>query len=220
MIPDEALRVFSDPTWINFGEVFSPAIPERVSKVSWLHKGKQLIKRGLRALNREYDQRCKAREDARVSRQERIQAMEVSPFFRPFWRSIDGRLDFSDNTFSFVFSEHFFEHIWPDEAYALFRECFRVLRREGVLRISVPDADLRTYEGPEPIAFDAGTLAPSRHGWTHPGVHKTRWNIYLLRLLLFQAGFQVRPIVYCDKDGRYFSDWPLKGDTHYATDSD
>lgn len=122
--------------------------------------------------------------------------------------------------FSFIFSEHFFEHIWPDEAYALFLECSRILRPNGVLRISVPDADLRIYEPPEPFAFDTTTCAQSVRGWQHPEVHKIRWNVYLLTLLLTQARFKVRPIVHCDKYGKHIQDWPKKGDPEYPSDVD
>ena len=226
-IPDEALNVFFDSTWINFGDAQRHLPPHAVRPLSRTQKGrqfiKQFIKSAMRSLSTHFDQRCKRLEESRalwLARDKRVQAMERSPFFRPFWWTVDSKLDFPDGEFSFVFSEHFFEHIWPDEAFALFRECFRVLRQNGVLRISVPDADLRVYEPPEPIAFDTTTFAQSIRGWQHPEVHKARWNIYLLTLLLAQAGFRVRPIVYCDKQGRYVQEWPQKGDSNYPANSD
>jgi predicted SAM-dependent methyltransferase len=220
MIPDEALQVFFDSTWINLGDAPKQATPNAARQLSWPQKGKQFIKSVWRLLSTRYDQRCKLLEESRVLRQIRVQAMEESPFFRPFWWTVDSKLDFPDGAFSFVFSEHFFEHIWPDEAYALFQECFRILRPNGVLRISVPDADLRVYEPPEPFAFDTATLAQSTRGWLHPEVHKIRWNIYLLTLVLSLAGFRVRPIVYCDKQSRYVQEWPQKGDCDYPGNVD
>jgi predicted SAM-dependent methyltransferase len=144
---------------------------------------------------------------------------EKSIFLWFLW-SLGCRLDFTDNSFSFIYNEHFLEHIWQDEANLLFRECFRVLMPSGVFRIVVPDADLRVYEDPEPIAFDAQTNLPSTRGWQHPEVHKTRWNVYLLSLLLTQAGFQVRPIVFCTKAAEFVQEWPQEGDPQYPQDAD
>jgi predicted SAM-dependent methyltransferase len=39
----------------------------------------------------------------------------------------------------FVFSEHFIEHITLEQAGFFFSECYRVLRKGGVLRVSTPD---------------------------------------------------------------------------------
>ena len=222
-IPDEALRVFFDSTWINLGDAPRRPPPDAARPLSRTQKGRQFIKSALRSLSTHFDQRCKRLEESRavwLARDTRVQAMERSPFFRPFWWTVNSKLDFPDGTFSFVVSEHFFEHIWPDEAYDLFRECLRILRPNGVLRISVPDADLRVYEPPEPVAFDTTTMAQSTRGWLHPEVHKIRWNIYLLTLLLSQAGFRVRPVVYCDKQSRYFQEWPQKDDCDYPADAD
>src|SRR4051794_3000216 len=45
----------------------------------------------------------------------------------PFYYKKGDRLPFDNGCFSFVFSEHFFEHLFLDEACELFRECFRVM---------------------------------------------------------------------------------------------
>src|SRR4029077_1878036 len=42
---------------------------------------------------------------------------------------------------SFVFAEHFLEHIPYPDAMNLLRECRRVLRDDGVLRLSTPNLD-------------------------------------------------------------------------------
>ena len=107
-------------------------------------------------------------------------------------------MPFSDNTFDFVYSEHFFEHLFFDEASALFRELKRILKKDGVIRTVVPDADLRVYEKPEMI----GT-PDSKMPFTHPWKHKTRWYYYMLSELLELIGFKTIPIVYCDKHGSF-----------------
>lgn len=48
-------------------------------------------------------------------------------------------LPYKDGTVRNIFSSHMFEHITAKEADFVTRECFRVLRTGGVLRIIVPD---------------------------------------------------------------------------------
>jgi predicted SAM-dependent methyltransferase len=52
------------------------------------------------------------------------------------------RLPFKNDCVKGIFAEHFFEHIdYTEEAPMFLRECYRVLRPGGVLRIIVPDAE-------------------------------------------------------------------------------
>jgi len=51
-------------------------------------------------------------------------------------------LPFPDNSCSAIFSEHMIEHITKEAAAKLLSECYRVLQRDGVLRLSTPDAEL------------------------------------------------------------------------------
>jgi predicted SAM-dependent methyltransferase len=57
---------------------------------------------------------------------------------------------FLDLTFDYVFSEHQIEHIPEPAAHSMIKECFRVLRPGGRLRIATPDlaAILDLYEEP------------------------------------------------------------------------
>ncbi|MCX2716262.1 methyltransferase domain-containing protein [Helicobacter sp. MIT 21-1697] len=43
------------------------------------------------------------------------------------------------HTFDGVFSEHTLEHLYIDDAIALLREVFRILKPNGTIRLSVPD---------------------------------------------------------------------------------
>lgn len=49
------------------------------------------------------------------------------------------RFPFSDNTFDYIFSEHCIEHLQYFEGQRLVRECYRILKPKGKLRISTPD---------------------------------------------------------------------------------
>ncbi len=117
--------------------------------------------------------------------------------FAPFYFRKGDKLNFEDNRYNFIFSEHFFEHLYLDEAIDLFSECNRILRLNGVMRIVVPDADLRPI--PEKVGFPS-----DKYGWDHPRKHKTRWSLYSLSPALNIAGFEVLPIK------NYFSDGSLK----------
>ncbi len=49
------------------------------------------------------------------------------------------RFPFKDDTFDYVFSEHMIEHIEYQSALVMLRECFRVLKPGGKIRMSTPD---------------------------------------------------------------------------------
>lgn len=50
-------------------------------------------------------------------------------------------LPVEDNSSSMVYSEHFLEHLsWPDESIPFLQECFRVIQKNGSIRIGVPDS--------------------------------------------------------------------------------
>jgi len=49
------------------------------------------------------------------------------------------RLPFQDETFDYVFCEHLIEHMGYGEARGMLRECLRVLKPGGKIRISTPD---------------------------------------------------------------------------------
>jgi predicted SAM-dependent methyltransferase len=50
-------------------------------------------------------------------------------------------IPFNDDSADFVFSSHFLEHLFRREGERLLRECHRVLKPGGILRIAVPDLE-------------------------------------------------------------------------------
>ena len=52
-----------------------------------------------------------------------------------------GDYPFKDTTFNFIFSEHLFEHLKEEQQLKMLSECFRLLKKEGVLRIATPSID-------------------------------------------------------------------------------
>ena len=53
---------------------------------------------------------------------------------------LNNRLDFPDNHADGILASHFLEHLTLQECLKLLKECKRVLKPGGVLRISIPDA--------------------------------------------------------------------------------
>jgi predicted SAM-dependent methyltransferase len=61
------------------------------------------------------------------------------PHLDALWHASD-RLPFADKSCSFIYNEHFLEHLPPDVGLFFLRECRRVLRPDdGVLRVAMPD---------------------------------------------------------------------------------
>lgn len=44
-----------------------------------------------------------------------------------------------DESVTYIYSSHFLEHLSKEDCYSLLSEAYRVLKREGIIRISVPD---------------------------------------------------------------------------------
>jgi predicted SAM-dependent methyltransferase len=100
---------------------------------------------------------------------------------------------------SFIFAEHFIEHITYPEAMNLMRECRRVLTDDGVLRLSTPNLDwvwMTHYNLalPEPDQVrDCFRINRAFRGWGHQFLY----NEQTLRATLHDAGFaQVERVEY------------------------
>jgi predicted SAM-dependent methyltransferase len=50
-------------------------------------------------------------------------------------------LPFDDDTVDYIFNEHFIEHLDYGEGQKILREFYRVLKKDGILRIATPDLD-------------------------------------------------------------------------------
>ena len=92
-----------------------------------------------------------------------------------------------------IFAEHFLEHLTLGEGLTFLRECRRVLRADGVLRLSTPNLDwvwLTHYKPPTEFSREEqliGCLEINRafHGWGH----RFLYNFRTLELALRAAGF-------------------------------
>jgi SAM-dependent methyltransferase len=90
---------------------------------------------------------------------------------------ITKRLPFADGSVDRILAEHVVEHVTYVEAIEFFRECRRVLRPDGVVRIAVPSVKGATVRG-------------AMHSIIYNFGHKAPWTLNLLQVTLYFAGFK------------------------------
>ena len=96
-----------------------------------------------------------------------------------------------NNDVSFIFAEHFVEHLSYTEAAAMLRECRRVLLDDGVLRLSTPNLDwvwashYKRALTPQEEIQGCFALNGAFRAWGHQFLY----NFGTLRATLLDAGF-------------------------------
>ena len=203
LLPPKVSSEFLNKSWMHFGD----SAIDRINTVSTF---KEIIKQ----YSLKYILKRSFQKLFTFNRQTRDELSTNDLYqktnFKEFHFNKGDKLPFDDNSINFIYSEHFFEHLFLDEALSLFRECYRILKPFGVIRTCVPDADLRTYTLPEPIGFPDIKLP-----FSHPSKHKTRWSVYSLPEILRIAGFEASPLHFCTKEGQYIKTSPQKNMAKY-----
>ncbi|WP_162818168.1 glycosyltransferase [Aquirhabdus parva] len=105
-------------------------------------------------------------------------------------------LPFPDETFDFIYSEHFIECIAKDAAYAFIAQCFLKLKAGGTIRISTPSLErlVRQFEYERMDSWRSVSWIPSNRadlinqGMTAWG-HKYLYNWQALETLFRHLGF-------------------------------
>jgi predicted SAM-dependent methyltransferase len=184
-LPLKYIHMMNNSSWIHLGDPL----------ISW----KERFKNEFKSKNWLFCARILYRAFNPVYSEEQVNSFYSNADFREFYFKKGEHLEFEDDTFDFIYSEHVLEHMFLDEAFDLLQECQRILKPNGVIRIVVPDPDLRTYEKREPL---------SQLPIAHPEAHKTRWSIYSLPLAIETAGLQPNPLMYCDKYGQFYKILP------------
>lgn len=102
---------------------------------------------------------------------------------------------FVPESMSAILAEHVWEHLTQDQALDACRNCFRLLKSGGYLRLAVPDGN-----HPDTSYIDA--VKPGGYG---PGSddHKVLYRLESLTTLLETAGFVVRPLEWFDTEGMF-----------------
>lgn len=115
-------------------------------------------------------------------------------------------LPFVDGELEMVFSEHFLEHLSYDDGVHFLRESARVLRRDGVFRVSCPDLDVilgllrpgdKDWKALAGVYESIGDFAPGVLdvpervvNWAFYGhEHRYLWSFRQLRSVLEASGF-------------------------------
>jgi hypothetical protein len=80
---------------------------------------------------------------------------------------ITGGLPFDDASFDAVYGSHVLEHLEPEVALGVLRDCHRILKPGGILRIAVPDLEAiaRLYVSSLESAIEGDVQAQSRYDW-------------------------------------------------------
>ena len=105
-------------------------------------------------------------------------------------------LPFEDECTDLVYCSHTFEHVSPPDGFRFLKECLRILKPGGVLRLSVPSIEqVHAYKSEEYAAwvkeagFGDGTQRGAiEHLITNHG-HLACWSTGTLMAAMFAAGF-------------------------------
>lgn len=104
------------------------------------------------------------------------------------WRNL-----FEPESIDRLLTEHVLEHLSESECEIALRECYRYLKRGGLLRIAVPDG----YRTDEKYL---ASVTPPQDG------HKVLFNVDRLSALLESVGFQAVPLEYFDRQGEFHAE--------------
>lgn len=117
------------------------------------------------------------------------------------WENYDAEVDitkplpFEHNYAEYIFAEHVVEHVTYEEALSFFRECHRVLKPRGVVRIAVPSIErVFTLAGDSYIEFASRwskekTRRGAMDAILHAHGHKAPWTESLLLASIYYVGF-------------------------------
>jgi len=74
-----------------------------------------------------------------------LKLLHIVPIKKNIWQGkifvhdLRKPLPFSNNSFNIIYSSHVLEHLYLDDAQKLLKECFRVLKPTGIMRIVIPN---------------------------------------------------------------------------------
>lgn len=131
---------------------------------------------------------------------------DLEPDLRTVYMDATRRFPFPDMTFNYIVAEHVIEHITYADALKMLRECYRVLKAQGVIRISTPNIELThqlmhspltstleryvswsngTFGGADSLNSAIHVVNRLQHGWGHQFLYDVDTLVNALR----QSGF-------------------------------
>lgn len=106
------------------------------------------------------------------------------------WRDASKRLPYADQSVDKIYSSHALEHLDKKRGEALLGECFRVLKRDGIFRLVVPDLEYHARRYLQRVS-ETSPMGREAHD-------DLLWNIYGAYLEKRRYG----------ANHRYMYDWP------------
>lgn len=99
-------------------------------------------------------------------------------------------LPISKNSVDFIYSSHFFEHIFKDDALVLLKSCFDALKSRGIIRISIPDLEYaisQYFKGNKVEMLDNFFFVQGKGSYL--ARHKYMYDFDMIKEILEQIGF-------------------------------
>lgn len=114
------------------------------------------------------------------------------------WLDVRNGLPFRSSSVDSIYSTHMFEHFYSDELDLLLRECFRVLKPRGGLRLIVPNLEsaIQAYHQNRTAWFDSFPRNFDSLGGRFSnfifcdGQHRAAFDFSYMEEVLGQAGFR------------------------------
>ena len=103
-------------------------------------------------------------------------------------------LPFKDSSVKCIFSSHFIEHLTFEESINFLKECYRVLRPDGILRIICPDIMIwinKIYKATDTSFFQTykdSLDVPHWENYVYPIKDKIKTNTQVLNSMIFNWG--------------------------------
>jgi predicted SAM-dependent methyltransferase len=127
---------------------------------------------------------------------------------------VDWQKMFRPNSLNAVLSEHVLEHLTEPEAEAAARNIYEFLKPGGYWRIAVPDAynpNVNYQKWNAPNEYGQNLMQMFVYAPDEP-THKVFYNLDTLSDLLIKNGFQIKPLEYYDRGGRFHKFYWRKSD--------
>lgn len=108
------------------------------------------------------------------------------------------RLNFSTGSVDYIYSSHMLEHLFRDEAEIFLKECLRILKKDGKIRMCIPDWDSFRLKN----SFENSGFAKNKKQMKIS--HKWLWTNTELKQVLSDIGFD--NIIECEFQKGNFPD--------------
>jgi len=120
---------------------------------------------------------------------ERLEQHRDGLFRKVDYLNVAKDFPYPSGSFRAIFTCHMLEHLYPPVAIHCIRECHRVLRRGGVLRIVIPDLDqlVSNYDPDSPSGFLQSIFEYGRG--LEKNSHHWHYNYRSLNAALLNVGF-------------------------------